>query len=329
MPAEWSEDVKAAVEDERLLAPLRECRLVDERPLQTEGTGGRLRALLGAGRSALALALRRMPLLLALLIVLFVTGESWQFFGRIEHERFWMVLALFVLAILIVVLVGVHRAIERASSVHRTTDGESSDERNRRIGIVLRDTPAGALHDQGFRAGDEAVPGAARKRLWRRTFARLLFETTVVGLTVAAVFVLLGVAAVDKSLTQAWAARGDEKVVLFPLKAISPTNEERRVPIKGYKLGKRFGTEFILSEPLLRVATLLGVFAALTFAVEMFGDPDVRRETLEPKLRDFERAVLSWRLWSAARATAPPPRTEPDERRPTGPSRGSPGSAGP
>ena len=63
--------------------------------------------LLRAGWEAMKLAIASMPLLLAVLLVLFVTSESWQFFGRIENERFVVVLSVFMLATLIVIWTGV------------------------------------------------------------------------------------------------------------------------------------------------------------------------------------------------------------------------------
>ncbi|MDQ3739533.1 MAG: hypothetical protein M3389_01190 [Actinomycetota bacterium] len=257
-------------------------RLVDPPPKGARKTAeGVVVAIPATTFDALKLALRRMPLLLALLIVLFVTSESWQFFGRIEDARFGFVMVLFAIAASIVLVVGLFPRIDDAAG-----------------------------------AGEPRVPAKAKRHARMRLLGRLAFETAVVGAIVFGVFFLLGVVAVDRELTETWAQRNDaETLEVFDVHELLPWNREGDVDIKAYDA---WGVFF--SEPLLRLAALLGAFAALTFAVELFGDETLRQGIVEKRVREYEDAVAAWR--AAARAL--PPRTEPGAGTPRTPPRGSP-----
>lgn len=210
---------------------------------------------------ALKLGLRRMPLLLALLIVLFVTSESWQFFGRIEDARFGFVMVLFGIAATIVLAVGLFPRIDDAA-------GE----------------------------GEPPVPAAARRQARVRLLVRLLFETAVVGAIIFGVFFLLGLVAVDRELTETWSQRSDDETLrVFDLDALLPWNREGDVDIKAYEAAGVF-----FSEPLLRLSALLGAFAALTFAVELVSDETLRNEIVEKRVGEYEQAVAAWRAAATA-----------------------------
>lgn len=128
------------------------------------------RAPKGAGQ-ALGLFARELRLVFIVLLVLFVTSETWQVFGRLSGVRYAVLFGLLVVA------AGVLGALN------------------------ARQQAVAAIADPRF---ERPVPRAAGATLARRLLGRVWFEILVVGLAVCACLFVLGVLVVDAALLDVW-----------------------------------------------------------------------------------------------------------------------------
>jgi hypothetical protein len=222
--------------------------------------GARRRRASGRGRTArdaLQLVVRELRLVLALLFVLFVTGEAWQFFGRAEGARFVLLLGIF--AGLAIVVGAIVARRETRTAIARVEPGR-------------------------------AVPARARRTLKRRLRRRTWFETLVAAAAVSAFFFLLGIVAVDATLTQEWSSRDDGQ--MFRLLPLSELWQGR---VNGHvELYRLWGGGWVVSEPLLRISILLGAFAGLLFAAEVLTDRDLRADVIDDLLDEWHATLSAW-----------------------------------
>jgi len=94
----------------------------------------------------------------------------------------------------------------------------------------------------------------------------ILGRVATVGIAVTAAFTLLGVVGIDRSLTASWIGQSAEEVHVLEHWTLR-------------------GQEFVLTEPLVRVASLIGAFAAFSFAVDIFHNRELRERLLADGLR--------------------------------------------
>jgi hypothetical protein len=241
---------------------------------------GVLAPLLSQGRPALeglvdtaAVAVRALPPLLAVLLFLSLASETWQAFGTLEGWRFGAVLAGFGLlagAILVVGLREERRAL---------TSPRPGPELARRA----RETPAAPLVERGVEPAAPPLTPIARLNVTVALLVALAVRVLVVGAAVGVAFFLFGLVVVDRDLTEAWV--GEQPHVLLDLGA--------------------GGRDIVVTEALVRVATVLGGFAALYFAAVALGDARNRAEFLDDLLERFGRVMAAWAYYRGALAPAP------------------------
>ncbi len=208
-------------------------------------------------RDALQLVVRELRLVLALLFVLFVTGEAWQFFGRAEGARFALLLGIFATLATVVGAV-----------------------------VAQRETRTAIAPD----AAGRPVPTRARRTLKRRLRRRTWIETLVAAVAVSSFFLLLGIVAVDATLTQEWSGRDDGQG--FRLLALSELWQGR---VDGQVELYRLWGDWVVSEPLLRISILLGAFAGLIFAAEVLTDRELRADVIDDLLDEWHATLKAWR----------------------------------
>jgi hypothetical protein len=238
----------------------------------------------GEGLRIVLLAVKEMPLLLAILLVLFLTSEVWQFFGRIEDARFASVFWLFVLCAFLVILFGSRAS--RREAYEFLARGEDE------IAGAARRTAAQPLVEAGVVREDEnRAPTLSRWALRWRHLGSLCLQVALVGAVVGLVLAIVGAVAMDPELVEAWVDRGE--------------GDEHEVG----RLLDPFGGAFVVTEPLLRVAALLGAFASLTFAVELRADDRLEKEVVEASIRShvrrYEHALAAWSYYRGRPGSGP------------------------
>ncbi len=237
---------------------------------------GVLAPLLSQGRPAFeglrdtfAVAVRALPPLLAVLLFLSLTQETWQAFGDLEGWRFGGVLIGFGLLAVVILLVGLRA--ERAELAAPRPGPELAQR--------ARQTPAAPVVERGVEPTAPPLDRIERINLAVALLVTLGLRVLVVGAVVGGAFFLFGLLVVDEELTEEWA--GAANVFL----SISIA-----------------GREVVVTEALLRVAIVLGAFAALYFAAVALGDARNRESFLDDVLERFRRVMAAWSYYRGALA---------------------------
>jgi hypothetical protein len=238
---------------------------------------GVLAPLLSQGRPAFeglrdtfGVAVRALPPLVAILLFLSLTAETWQTFGDLEGWRFGAVLIGFGLLASVILLLGLRT--ERAEL--------ASPEPGPELARRARATPAAALVDRGVRPASPPLDGIERVNLAAALFVSLAVRVLVVGAVVAVAFFAFGLLAVDQETTEDWVQ--------------APANVLLSVSIAG--------RELVVTEALVRVAIVLGSFASLYFAAVALGEARNRQDFLEDVLERFRRVMAAWSYYRGALA---------------------------
>jgi len=242
---------------------------------------GVLAPLLSQGRPAFeglrdtfAVAVRALPPLLAVLLFLSLTQETWRAFGDLEGWRFGAVLIGFGLLAAVILLVGL-----RAERAELASPRPGPDLARR-----ARQTPAAPLVGHGVEPAAPPLDRIERINLAVALLVTLALRVLVVGAVVGGAFFLFGLLVVDEGLTEEWA--GAANVLL----SISIA-----------------GRELVVTEALVRVAIVLGAFAALYFAAVALGDARNRESFLDDVLERFRRVMAAWSYYRGALAARPAP----------------------
>lgn len=230
---------------------------------------GVLAPLLSQGRPAFeglrdtfAVAVRALPPLLAVLLFLSLTQETWRAFGPLEGWRYGAVLIGFGLLTAVILLVGLRA--ERAE-LASPRPGPELAKRARR-------TPAAALVERGVEPAAPPLDRIERVNLAVALLVTLGLRVLVVGAVVGAAFFIFGLLVVDEGLTEEWV--GGPPNVLLSLSVA--------------------GREVVVTEALVRVAIVLGTFAALYFAAVALGKGENREDFLDDLLERFRRVMAAW-----------------------------------
>jgi len=208
------------------------------------------------------------PFLIALLVILFTTGDAWRLYGTESDHRF----------VLLVLLIGVLSIAAMAMTVTRVTGGWRSiatqqDANAKQLSELVRKTPAYEL------VQDQVNPVNISSRIyisrWLRINLYILFWFTLithlfsVALLVFLLFVLIGMIAVSAGAT---------KMLLGP----AHVDVLWRIPF--------FGESFIMTRPLLVLSVLFGCVAALTFATVNLQDDESLQRFLNFSLASYRRS---------------------------------------
>jgi hypothetical protein len=282
-----------------------------DRPGSRPAFGSRIRAALRASRHAVFLSLKETPLLLAVLFVLFMTSETWQFFGRLHDRRLGSVVIVFATLTALALLFGLRR--ERVKTYRVLHPGEEEDLKLHNAdrwkdwqAATPSELTAARLPALGQSAPDEELPLGSRTRIGLALTWWLFLNAVVVGVAAALVFIGLGIAAIDAELTAAWMTRSGEQ-----LYNVDPILVGDRMPV--------LKSDTIASWELVHVAGLLGAFAALTFAVRIVTDPDLKRDLVRSRLARYEDAILAWAMFYSYDPPASRGRATPESsRKPAG-----------
>jgi hypothetical protein len=236
---------------------------------------GVLAPLLSQGRPAFeglrdtfAVAVRALPPLLAVLLFLSLTQETWRAFGDLEGWRYGAVLIGFGLLAAVILLLGLRS--ERAELASPAPGPE--------LAARARQTPAAPLVQRGVEPAAPPLDRIERINLAVALLVTLALRVLVVGATVGGAFFAFGLLVVDEALTEEWVGR--------------PANVFLEVSIAG--------REVVVTEALVRVALTLGAFAALYFSAVALGDARNRESFLDDVLERFRRVMAAWSYYRGA-----------------------------
>ena len=230
------------------------------------------RALSGAVTTA-TVAVRAMAVMLALLLFLALSQETWRAFGTLEGWRFGVVMALFGLLSVVLIVSGLRR--ERAALLAPQPGPELA----RRASL----TPAAPLVRRGVVPAMPPLGRVERLNIGLALVISLGLRVLAVGVAVGIGFLVFAVLIVDRALTAEWVG-GDPTVYL----AVDVV-----------------GGQVVLSEAAIRVATLLGAFAAVYFTAVAVGDRGSREEFLGDEIARLEGVMAAW-AYSRGEDPAPP-----------------------
>jgi hypothetical protein len=221
-------------------------------------------------------AVRALPLLLLFTTFLFINTEVWQIAGTLTGLPYALVLVTFFALGALFVLSRIPPFMQRLARFEQW--GE--------IGTLVESTPAIDLYGRlGF--DPATAPDADRPSVRQRLNIGLVtvfsqaIQITLVALVITAFFVLFGFLAIPESAAAAWT--GLEDVHVF-----------WAVDVDGRVL--------VLSEPLLRVAGFLAVFAGMYFTVVLSTDATYREEFSEDIGPELRQTLAMRRLYRRALA---------------------------
>jgi hypothetical protein len=225
----------------------------------------------------LFIALREAPLVVVVLIAVFITSESWQFFARLDAWQYAKVIFGFGVVIAVVLVFGLRTEARTAYTIGDDEPGPSEIEQ--------------PLADAGFGPPPAGLTAPALSRLLAGATqaGRLLVECAVVGLAAAGLFLLLGAIGASPELVSSWATRpGEEAYSAHTLFEISWLGEHAET----------------VTRELMLVSGALGAIAALSFSIELVTGQRLREELLRTR---FVGYGMAFRAWARLHHGSPPP----------------------
>jgi hypothetical protein len=238
-------------------------------------TAGRVGAQVITLATLLAKAL---PLLTIFVTFLFLTNEVWQTTGVLYGLAYWIGLAGFLLTGTVFLLIRMPADVADLSSFESWST----------VRVLAQDSPAEALPVLRQIGPDttSATPDVRplSRRQWANVVLVLLFSQGVqillVSVIVGGFCVAFGFLAVSRATVASWTGAADPHVLLT---------------------AHLSGRELVLTEPLLRVAGFLAVFAGLNFAVYLVTDATYRKEFHDEVVAEVRQAFAVRALYLAAR----------------------------
>jgi hypothetical protein len=221
-------------------------------------------------------ALRPVPALLAILVIMFVTGDAWRMFGLQPMPRVIM-LIIFVMSFSLVAL---SVAMRTPDAGWRTLLGRRSERTNilhswaektpaSRL-IALNVTPILPLSDVETDKSEDSyeIPQLA-ENVTLIYIATAIMHVIAIALWVSATFIIIGIVAVSSTMTDKLSDTPANILLHFSL----------------------FGQDFILSRQLVLLSVALGCIAALTFATSTLQSAEGRAAFIDYATLDLRRAL--------------------------------------
>jgi hypothetical protein len=218
------------------------------------------------------LALTATPILLAILVVVFTTGDAWRLYGDEPLLRFGAL----TLVILVVAVLALYRVVVDQGGGWRHMVATMAQRKSMRPELVVK-TKAADLADAGVTPTDITHDG-----LWKlhRYNVYVLFWLTIFGQLVAValwislMFIILGAIIVTKSAASELLMGQPDVLWKFSI----------------------LGQNFMVSQQLVLLSVTLGAVAALTFATLGLQDKNSRQDFFDRSLADLRQglAMLSY-----------------------------------
>ncbi len=223
----------------------------------------------------LSVLARALPLLLLFSTFLFINAEAWQVAGTLTGPVYVAVLGVFF-------LLGATFVLTRIPPLMRSLNTFTSW---REVAELTGDTPAAVVLDELHPAAEQD-PHADRPSVRQRVNIGLLtvfsqaIQITLVGVGLAAFFVLFGFLAIPEATAAGWTTLDDVHV------------------LADWHVG---GRTLVVTDPLLRVAGFLGAFGAMYFTVLLSTDALYREEFADDVAPQLRQALAVRCVYRAAR----------------------------
>jgi hypothetical protein len=229
--------------------------------------------------TSLRLALRSVPLVLAILVVIFTTGDAWRLFGGESGVRFGVLIAIIVglgVAATVRVVAPKDQDKERWTETiwlyrgyELSPNEEGKKERKKRQLIS-------SLVDAGFDVQSDLREGSAWiRQLTTNVYVLFWFivisQLIAVALWIAFIFALLGFIAVNGEATKMLLDNGTPTIIWQ---------------------FSQFGQTFIFTRQLLLLSITLGAVAILTFPTLGMQDQSARREFVDACQGSLEKSLV-------------------------------------
>ena len=228
-----------------------------------------------------SVAIRAMPPVLAVLLFLSLSQETWQAFGDLEGWRYGGVVIAFGLLVVLILVVGLSR--ERSQLLTPRPDDVLSER-------ALR-TPAAALVNRHVAPSAPPLGRLERLNVGLALLLTLFTRVVAVAVAVGAFFLIFGFLVVDRELSLRWVSDDPNLLTAATIA----------------------GREVVLTEAHFRVAGILGAFGALYFAAVALGDPRHREKFLDDELDRLSGVMAAWAFYRGAlagtRRSGPSPQT--------------------
>jgi hypothetical protein len=219
------------------------------------------------------LALVSTPILLAILVVVFSTGDAWRLYGNESIVRFSALMVI----LLVVAFLALYRVVARQADGWRqvvTTMVRRESVHSKLVDKTKAAEVAAAGVTPADMTGDEPFDILARYNAnvlyWLNFFGQLL----AMALWVSLMFIILGVIIVSNTAAHELLGSPPDVLWKFPL----------------------FGQSFVVSQQLLLLSGTLGAVAALTFATLGLQDDHSRQDFFNRSQADLRQglAMLSY-----------------------------------
>ena len=201
---------------------------------------------------------RALPLLLVFLTFLFINAEVWRMAGRLDGERFGLLLGLFAL---MTVVFALFRLPAEIAEIERFSGAE-------RIADLVQGTP---VEDIELAEGALRVDAPLTRSQWTNAGVVVLIslatQVLFVSVLVWGFFVVLGILAFDEGLIASWTE--SEPQVLAEVSGLQGA---------------------VVTAELLQVATFLAAFSGFYFTISVVTSQDYRDEFFEEIVGELRQA---------------------------------------
>jgi hypothetical protein len=219
--------------------------------------------------ATLTAALRSVPILIAIFVIVFTTGDAWRLYGSESNQRF----ELLILIISLLSIAAMIAAMTRVKGGWRSIANQSRMD-TASLAELARKTPARNLVEESVTPVH--LPGQFYAAKWLEINIYFLFWFTLiahlfsVALLVFLAFVLIGMVAVSAAATK-MLLQSPSLTILWHVRF--------------------FGQSFIVTRPLLLLSALFGCIAALTFATVNLQDDRNLSNFLDFSLVSYRRSL--------------------------------------
>jgi type III secretory pathway component EscR len=239
-------------------------------------------------------ALRPVPALLAVLVVVFATGDSWRIFGQEPYWRFFGLMAILLGVGLIsmgVNLRGVKGGLRADLGLRHPVDSVFKEWAANTPAKAYRDAlkPVSPIGDSTMHIfTDDALPAWPLARYMVSVNIAFLYWLTMVlnfiaiAFWISLLFVAVGIVAISETTTSG-------------LLGNSPS-----LPVDVFVRFGLLGQQFVFTRQLILLSAALGAVAALNFSTGTLQDPGNRATFLDHALTDLRNALGAFAYYLAA-----------------------------